>query len=77
MDSEIVCVFKKRYTHLNPLLFSRSVERAKDAVELFDILDTIPTASPLAWNATERRWMHCRLFQLPDLNIEGKDSDTC
>ena len=74
MDSEIVYALKKRYAHLSLLLFNRSVERSKNESELFDILDTIPTVFPLEWNATERRWKQCSLFQLPRMT-EDEDSE--
>ena len=47
---------RERYHDVHPLLFHRSVERAKNDVELFDILDTIPDF-PLTWDEQVRRWM--------------------
>ena len=67
MDStnDIVCALKKRYAGYPPLLLSRSVERAKDETELFDILDVVPKEFPLIWSNDERRWVTCDLIQLP------------
>lgn len=47
---------RKRYAHLHPLIFHRSVERARNDVELFDILDSCPTDFPIIWDIDERRW---------------------
>lgn len=70
MDSEIVCKLKSRYDHLSPLMLQRSVERAVNEVELFDILDTIPDAYPLVWNNDKRRWVLTGLFASPDIGTE-------
>jgi len=57
MDSEIVSILRRRYTRLPPLVVSRSIERAKDETELFDILDTVPSKFPIRWDVSERRWV--------------------
>lgn len=44
---------KKRY-NIHPLIFLRSVERAKDVMHLFDILESIPKKYPIEWK--EDRW---------------------
>ena len=56
MDSVVVDKLKERYAHLDPLLVHRSVEKAKTAGELFDILDTVPDQKPVVWNSQSRRW---------------------
>ena len=57
MNDEIVLKMKERYVHLPPIIWQRSVERAKDEAELFDILETIPKIYPLVWENSTRRWI--------------------
>ena len=64
-SSDIVSALKKRYANLPPLLLSRSIERAKNEVELFDILETVPVGLPLLWCNTRRRWVLCKLIPHP------------
>lgn len=52
----ILLKLRQRYGSLHPLLFSRSVEKAKTVSELFDILDTVPDL-PVTWDETKRRWV--------------------
>jgi len=47
---------KKRYAHLHPLIFHRSLEKCATNGELFDILDSIPEGYPLVWDENNRRW---------------------
>lgn len=49
---------KKRYSNLHPLVFHRSVERARNLSDLFDILEQIPNKSPIIWDETQRLWVH-------------------
>lgn len=42
---------------IHPLIFQRSIEKAKDEFELFDILDTIPESFPLMWENEKRIWV--------------------
>ena len=65
MNSDIVSVLKSRYANLPPLLLSRSIERARNETELFDILDGVPDELPLVWSIEERRWKTCELVILP------------
>lgn len=48
---------KERFAHLHPLLFERSLERARTDGELFDILEDIPADYPLVWDEELRRWV--------------------
>jgi hypothetical protein len=56
LDEKIVDKLRKKYSDLHPLLFQRSVERAKSNGDLFDIVDTVPHKYPLMWNEKENRW---------------------
>ena len=46
----------ERYSHVHPLIFQRSVEKAKSDVDLFDILDSIPNNYPIVWDEEKRSW---------------------
>lgn len=56
-DPVVVSKLKEKYSNLHPLLFHRSVERAKSNGDLFDILDTCPKTYPLKWCDKESRWV--------------------
>ncbi len=68
LDEETVDKLKDRYPQMHPLLFNRSVERARSVGELFDILESVPTEYPVVWSEEEYRWAHTNdLFQLEGL----------
>lgn len=56
MDQTVVDGMKVRYEHLHPLIFHRSVERAKSLGDLFDILEGCPKEYPLVWDDKTRQW---------------------
>ena len=56
-----------RYPRMHPLIFHRSVERARNAVELFDILDTFVDSYPLVWDNDSRNWV-----KIKDITLRGK-----
>ena len=65
---EIQKALKERYSHLHPLVFQRSLEKARTNGELFDLLDTYPTEFPVVWNDENRRWENTDdLFQSQNL----------
>ena len=49
---------KERYSHLHPLVFKRSLEKAKTNGELFDILESFPKDYPIIWSEDDRIWKH-------------------
>jgi len=55
MDS-VQKALRNRYPDVHPLIFQRSVEKAKTNGELFDILETIPQEFPLVWCEEKRVW---------------------
>lgn len=55
ISAETLSALLERYAKVPPLIFFRSVERARSAGELFDILDTIPEY-PIVWNELDRKW---------------------
>ena len=57
ITDEVVLKLRQRYSALHPLLFLRSVEKAKSMSELFDILDTVPDC-PVVWDEEKRRWVN-------------------
>jgi hypothetical protein len=56
LNKEVVDRLKERY-QIHPLMFSRSLERAKTDAHLFDILDTIPKEFPIVWCDNESKWV--------------------
>ena len=62
---ELLENFRKRYLHLHPLVVQRSVERARDAAELFEILESVPKNPPFSWNDEKRSW-------IKDLDVAAK-----
>ena len=54
-DPEVISSFRKRYENLHPLIVHRSLEKAENSSELFDILENIPNY-PLFWDDSKRRW---------------------
>ncbi len=70
IDIEIVNGLQQRYSHINPLIFQRSVERARNPGDLFDILESLPTNFPIMWSDEQHRWIHTEdLFQAEDFEI--------
>ena len=55
IDEEIINSFKKRYKSVHPLVFHRSLEKSETAVDLFDILESIPQHA-FFWNDEEKKW---------------------
>lgn len=56
-SEESLINFRKRYSHLHPLIFHRSLERASSLIDLFDILENIPSKFPIVWNEEKRSWV--------------------
>ncbi len=70
--NEVQQALKKRYAHLHPLLFQRSLEKARTDGELFDMLDTFPQEFPVVWDEADRTWKQTDdLFQAKNV---GEDS---
>lgn len=57
IDQQVVEKLKEKYKDIHPLIFHRSLERAKSAGDLFDILDTIPGDYPLMWSEEQHKWI--------------------
>lgn len=57
LDSGTIGKLRARYSFLHPVLFQRSVEKARSNTELFDILDSVPKEHPLIWCEKECRWL--------------------
>jgi len=58
MEDSCVEAFKKRYSALHPLVFQRSVERAKSASDLFEILEGMPSKFPISWDDIKHMWVN-------------------
>jgi hypothetical protein len=64
IPDNIIASLRAQFQRIHPLIFQRSVERAKSGGELFDILDTIPNGFPLVWCDERKRWAVTKdLFQ--------------
>lgn len=57
LTDSLVGKLKERYPDLHPLIFHRSLERAKSDGDLFDILDSFPKKFPVVWCETSCRWV--------------------
>lgn len=55
ISEDLVNAFRNKYKHVHPLVFHRSVEKAKDANNLFDILEDIPEV-PFFWDDFHKKW---------------------
>lgn len=53
---EVLSSFREKYAHLHPLVLQRSIERAKDASDLFEILESMPNKPPFSWDDEKRSW---------------------
>jgi hypothetical protein len=71
IDEATVEGLKKRYKTLNPLIFHRSVEKAKSASDLFDILESFPHKYPVVWSEEEHQWVNTKdLVQVTKFDLE-------
>jgi hypothetical protein len=76
LDHKIVQGLKDRYSHIHPLLFQRSLERAKSNGDLFDILDTVPDRFPIVWDESSSRWVTTDdLLQSKDFSLGESRKD--
>jgi hypothetical protein len=55
-EDPCVGALKTRYPHLNPLVFHRSLEKARNPFDFFEILESIPEV-PFSWDEGDRRWV--------------------
>ena len=63
-EEKILKSFQDRYKHVHPLLFWRSLEKAKTPGDLFDILEGIPQTYPFKWSNEYHKWDQCK--QIPE-----------
>ena len=55
-DDDFIQKLRVRYRFLHPLVIQRSMERASDVNELFEILESVPKNPPFSWSEKARRW---------------------
>ena len=55
INEQLLETFKKRYSDVHPLIFHRSIERARSPGDLFDILEGLPDC-PLTWSSDDHCW---------------------
>ncbi len=58
MKPDLIQKLKERYSNLHPLIFLRSIERAKTPGDAFDILEGFPKEWPIMWDEENHCWMH-------------------
>lgn len=56
IDPVVIEKLREKYPGLHPLMFQRSVEHARDAGELFEILDSFTHDYPAIWDEETHRW---------------------
>jgi len=61
--NDVQKALQERYEHIHPLLFLRSLERAKTNGELFDLLHGMPDEYPIMWDEESRAWHVTDLLQ--------------
>lgn len=66
---EIQKALKERYPDVHPLLFYRSLEKAKSNGELFDLLDGMPEL-PVVWDDDQRCWSTTDILQKGSLQTQ-------
>jgi hypothetical protein len=58
IDESALAGLHERYSNVHPLIFHRSMEKAKSLGELFDILEGVSDEDyPLVWCEALRRWV--------------------
>lgn len=76
LDEKVVSALCVRYAHVHPLLFHRSMDRARSNGDLFDILDTIPNEHPIVWDEESYRWVTTDdILQSRDFTIGRKNEN--
>jgi hypothetical protein len=55
IEENIISGLKERHKNLNPLVFHRSLEKSETAVELFEILEAVPSC-PFYWDDSNKKW---------------------
>jgi hypothetical protein len=64
ISAELLAKLKERYPQMHPLMFYRSIERAKTPGDAFDILETVPDKFPIIWDEEKHCWVHNKdIFQ--------------
>ncbi len=54
-DDDLLFELHSKYADLHPLLLQRSIEKANNSLELFEILESIPNP-PFSWDENSRSW---------------------
>lgn len=56
-DDATIANFRARYAGIHPLVFQRSLEKALSAIDLFEILQSVPASPPFSWDESKRSWV--------------------
>lgn len=57
LDEASLKNFREKYAHVHPLVFQRSLEKASSSLELFEILEGVPSESPYCWDDAKKSWV--------------------
>lgn len=52
----VVGKLRERYSHIHPLIFQRTLERATTLGHLFDVLESFPDEFPIVWDYGTKSW---------------------
>lgn len=63
IDQNIIDSLKERHKDLHPLVFHRSLEKSTSAVDLFEILESVPRF-PFFWDDNNKKWTKTLDFYL-------------
>ncbi len=76
LDQVTVEGLKTRYKTLNPLIFHRSVEKAKSVADLFEILESFPHKYPVVWSEEDHQWVTTKdLIQVTKFDLDGNEME--
>jgi hypothetical protein len=56
-EDSCIEVLKKRYKNINALVFHRSLEKARDQIDFFEILEGVPDRLPFSWDENRHAWV--------------------
>jgi len=57
IEDSVLANYRSRYSGVHPLVFQRSLERANSPLELFEILESVPSKLPYSWDDSRRAWL--------------------
>jgi len=65
LDEKQLNYFKEKYREIHPLVFQRSIEKAENFNDLFEILEDVPSY-PFCWDEENKKWISSNDFVVFD-----------